>query len=240
MCDNSTEEKIKTLFGNAVTVSKCIQENKDKNIGSLSEDVLTRYFDPSERKNTIKDIAKGICYGCGTLELNYTYSVCNSIFFCANCEHHVLDKHQSKCSPLIAEKNRSGDTSSKIVSILFEQQFKMSFYYISAQNDGLKQRKTFMMFSTYYFEKWKRPDNSIEQIADMAAMAGLLSVTVKTASITLNDDNFQIYLRYINNDDICFSCTNSCKTRCSRCHVHTCKKCQRDEIHFKLCKILSL
>jgi hypothetical protein len=54
MCDNSTEEKIKTLFGNAVTVSKCIQENKDKNIRSLSEDVLTRYFDPSERKNTIR------------------------------------------------------------------------------------------------------------------------------------------------------------------------------------------
>ena len=239
MCDNSTVDKINAFIGKALVVSECIRKNNNNNIRSLSKDVLTRCIDPSKQKKTMEDIEKGICYGCGTLDLNYTCSICNSIFFCKKCKYQVLDKHQSKCSPLIADKNRSSDTSSLIVSIIFKEQINMSLWYISVKNNILK-RKIFMMFSTYYFEKWERPDNSIKQIAYMAAMAGLLSVTVKSASMTLDDHNFQIYLRYINKNDICFSCTHLCKTRCSRCRVHICKKCQRDETHINLCETLSL
>jgi len=234
------ENKLKMLFGNAVSVSDMIKNSEEKNPRSISKKMLETYIAPDERKDLMTDIESGICFGCGGTESNYACSNCMSIMFCRNCQSSVLKKHAGKCSGLIVEENRNRSINAKVTQIVFQEQFKMSYVYISARNDFLKQRKIFTMYTNYYFSQWAIPADSEEDIALMASMAGLVSTTLKIAKMSLDDDNFKLYLKYINEGGVCFSCCEPCKKRCSRCRVTMCKACQTDKTHRGLCKTLSL
>jgi len=238
--EQSDKNKLKTLFGNAIAVSDMIKNSEEKNPRSLTEKMLETYIASDEKKDLVADIERGICFGCGGIESNRTCSNCMSIMFCQNCQSSVLKKHASKCSGLIVEENRNRSINAKVTQIVFKEQFKMSYVYLGARNDNVKQRKIFTMYTNYYFSRWVIPAGSEEDIALMASMAGLVSTTLKIAKMSLDDDNFKLYLKYINEGGICFSCNESCKTRCSRCRVTTCNVCQNDETHRNLCKTLSL
>ena len=236
----SEEQKLQRFIGNAVAISEIIEKSDDKNLRSITEKMLNTLVEPSERKEFMEDINNGICFGCGETKLVYTCKNCRSIMACNNCLDAVLKKHIEKCSPLIEEENRNKYINTKITQIVFKEGLSMSCNYLGAHGDHVKERKIFVMYTNYYFKRWTVPAGSDDDIALMTSMACLVSTTVKIAKMALDDENFKIYLRYNNEGGICFSCSNKCKIRCSRCRIVTCSRCQHDKTHRLLCKPLSL